>query len=309
MSSTSSNAGLRAESLSFNTSYLLRTRPPPSASIVSTPTASFGPWALRRTIWPLAPPLMKLFLLADNHTVSTTPIHHQNHLRPRPLRPHLHPIRHLHLLVHAHPPHLHPILNAYFMIPPLLPLPHGQPLPAVLLPLLSLRHWIVLINILLMVVDFYMVTSGKQLDTGHLPHRLRLLLTRYFHHILLDLLFRLYGVFRRIFEPDSLAWKTMPVSPLFSFFLSFFLSFFVHALHDCPSHVAPPTPYNPCRRFFSTQFCTSLFSKTSSPLFWDHGSRTLYKQLSCPSTTSRKTRSSHLSPFPLPTQAIFGTSG
>ena len=162
---------------------------------------------------------MKLFLLADNHTVSTTPIHHQNHLRPRPLRPHLHPIRHLHLLVHAHALHLHPILNAYFMIPPLLPLPHGQPLPAVLLPLLSLRHWIVLINILLMVVDFYTVTSGKQLDTGHLPHRLRLLLTRYFHHILLDLLFRLYGVFRRIFEPDSLAWKTMPVSPLFSFFL------------------------------------------------------------------------------------------
>ena len=189
MSSTSNNVGLRGESLSFNTSYPPRTRPPPSASIVSTPTASFGPWALRRTIWPLAPPLMKLFLLADNHTVSMTPIHHQNHLRPRPLRPHLHPIRHLHLLVHAHALHLHPILNAYFMIPLHLPLPHEQLLPAVLLPLPSLRHW----TVLLMVADFYMVTSGRQLDTGHLLHRLRLLLTRYFHHSLLDLPFRLWS--------------------------------------------------------------------------------------------------------------------
>ena len=80
------------------------------------------------------------------------------------------------------------------------PLPRGQHLPAALLSPLSPRRWIALINVLLMVADFYTVIFGKQLDTGLLPrHRLRLLLMKSHHHLLQDLLLSFSAAFSQDF--------------------------------------------------------------------------------------------------------------
>ena len=183
-SSTSYNVGLLEESLSSNMLYPHRMQPPPLVYIVLTPTASFGLWALRKTTSPLALLPTKPLWPDDSHIASMTPIHHRNHLRLPPLQLHHHLLLHLHLPAHAHVHH-HPILSTFYMILPHPPLPRGQHLPADLLLPHSPRRWIVLINVLLMVADFYTVIFGKRLDTGFLPqHRLRLLLMKSYHHLL-----------------------------------------------------------------------------------------------------------------------------
>ena len=76
--------------------------------------------------------------------------------------------------------------NPYFycQIPPHPPLLHGRHPLTVLLPRLSLRGWIVPINVLLTDAAFYMVIFGKLHDTGLLHrHRLRLILLRFHHHL------------------------------------------------------------------------------------------------------------------------------
>ena len=216
-SSTFYNVGLLEESLSSSMLYLLRTQLPPLGNIVSIPTASFVPWALPKRISPLAPLLMKLLCPDDSRIGTLTPIHRQNHLQLLPLRLHRHQLLHPHLPVRALAHH-HPIPYSYYMIPPHPPPPHGRhPLADLLLPLF-LRRWIVLINVLLMAKVFYMDIFGRRLDTGLLPqHRLRLLLMTSPHHLLQDLLRKLYAaVLARLFDSGALAKNSaLSVTPYF----------------------------------------------------------------------------------------------
>ena len=136
---------------------------------------------------------MQLFCPDYNHIGTMIPINHRNHLQLLPLRLHRHLLLHPHLPVLAFVHH-RPILYFYYQIPPRPPPPHGRHPPAGLLPPLSLRRWIVLINVLLMDEVFYTVIFGRRHDTGPLHrHRLRLILLRFHHHLPQHLLRDLYA--------------------------------------------------------------------------------------------------------------------
>ena len=183
--------------------------------------------------------------------------------------PHL-PLRlHRRLLLHPHLPVLalvrhHPILYSFYQILPHPPLPHGRHPPAALLPLLSLRRWIVPINVLLMDEAFYTVIFGRLHDTGLLHRlRLRLILQRFHHHLLRPLLRELYAA---AFEHDFFDLGALVQNSAFysltvlSFlFLAFpFLSFlsFSPFLSFCAFlHATLAVTHNPyCRYFCSSQF-------------------------------------------------------
>ena len=168
-SSTFYNVGLLEESPSSNMLYPHRMQPPPLVYIALTPMASFVLWAPRRTTLHLALPPMKPFWPDDSRIASMTPIHHRNHLRLPPLQLHHHPLLHLHLPALARVHH-HPILYTSYMTLPHPPLPRGQHLPAALLPPLSPRRWIALINVLLMVADFYTSSLASNSPQGFSPN-------------------------------------------------------------------------------------------------------------------------------------------
>ena len=182
--------------------------------------------------------------------------------------PHL-PLRlHRRLLLHPHLPVLalvrhHPILYFHYQIPPHPPLPHGRHPPAVPLPRLSLRRWIVPINVLLMDEAFYMVISGKLHDTGllHRP-RLRLILLRFHHHFPQRLLRDFYAAAFLVHFFDSGARvQNSAFYDLTRLFLSFFTLFsflFLTTSHHLAIFgtswsLPPPLP-------FSFQFCSLRFT-------------------------------------------------